>query len=262
MSIHERLQKFIDTTDGSIAKFLREVGLSKAFMQKMEVNPNSISSVSLLKIKNVYPDLNIEWLMTGRLPMLLSDEQNNVSHEWVCFDDYIEVKATGVEAAAGYGAYNGSHSICDDPPIYIPREMAKSGSGNYIRIKMIGNSMEPTLREGAILIVRMIYPCDYMSIRTNDVYVVATREDQTYVKRVVNELNGSGCLILMSDNPDRDTYPDIIVFATDVLSIWRVEYYISDNLENMHQDHSQDILFLRKEVAMIRQLMKNKKDGF
>lgn len=260
MSIHERIQEFIDTTGGSTAKFLRDVGLSKGFMQKMEINPNSISSFSLLKIKHVYPDLNIEWLMTGRPPMLLSDEKNNASHEWVCFDDYIEVKATNVEAAAGHGAYNESSSVCEDAPIYIPRDMVKGGSGNYIRIKMIGKSMEPTLREGAILIVRMIHPCDYVSIRTNDVYVVATREDHTYVKRIVNELSSSGYLILMSDNTDRDTYPDIIVFETEVLSVWRVEYYISDNLENLHQDHSQDILFLRKEVAMIRQLMKKNKD--
>jgi hypothetical protein len=70
-SIKDRLLKFIALNSTSLHQFEKKVGLSNGYMAKVE----SIGSPVIEKIAEVYPDLNIDWLFTGKGHMLRSQQK-------------------------------------------------------------------------------------------------------------------------------------------------------------------------------------------
>ena len=70
-SIKDRLLKFIELNSTSLHQFEKKVGLSNGYMAKVA----SIGSPVIEKIAEVYPDLNIDWLFTGKGHMLRSQQK-------------------------------------------------------------------------------------------------------------------------------------------------------------------------------------------
>lgn len=66
-SVKERLIKFLDFKKISKTKFGETIGVSPAYVTSMR---DSISREKIEKIKNHYPELDIEWLLTGEGEML------------------------------------------------------------------------------------------------------------------------------------------------------------------------------------------------
>ena len=66
-SVKERLIKFLDFKKISKTKFGVTIGVSPAYVTSMR---DSISREKIEKIKNHYPELDIEWLLTGEGEML------------------------------------------------------------------------------------------------------------------------------------------------------------------------------------------------
>lgn len=73
-NVKQRLISFLGEKRISKAEFGRKVGVSNAFVSSIK---NSISPETLQKIKDVYPDLNVEWLLTGEGSMILGDVSGN-----------------------------------------------------------------------------------------------------------------------------------------------------------------------------------------
>ena len=69
-NVKERLIFFLDSKRISKAEFGRQIGVSNAFVTSIK---NSISPEKLQKIKDSYPELNVEWLLTGEGAMLIGD---------------------------------------------------------------------------------------------------------------------------------------------------------------------------------------------
>ena len=79
-SVKERLIAYLSKNRITKSSFAREVGVSNAFISSIR---KSISPEVLQKIKEAFPDLNIEWLMTGEGSMLLGDvsgDNNAIGH--------------------------------------------------------------------------------------------------------------------------------------------------------------------------------------
>ncbi|MDR2584806.1 MAG: helix-turn-helix domain containing protein [Prevotellaceae bacterium] len=70
MTVKDRLKNFIKFKNLNNSVFCREVGVSSAFVSSMRVSiqPDKLESIALK-----YPELNIDWLLTGRGEMLLPD---------------------------------------------------------------------------------------------------------------------------------------------------------------------------------------------
>jgi len=68
----ERLVEYLAYLGIGQLKFETKAGLSRGFVNKVGDN---ITLKSLNKIEKAYPDLNIEWLKTGKEPMLLSQTE-------------------------------------------------------------------------------------------------------------------------------------------------------------------------------------------
>ena len=76
----ERILQFIEYKRLSKNKFYKETGLSNGILDKQ----GGISSDSLEKIYYVYPEINLDWLLTGKGEMLkkegvVQEAHNNIS---------------------------------------------------------------------------------------------------------------------------------------------------------------------------------------
>ncbi|TSP11459.1 S24 family peptidase [Cupriavidus campinensis] len=67
-----------------------------------------------------------------------------------------------------------------------------------------GQSMEPTIPDGAVLLVDTART----ELANNDVYVIRL-DSEILVKRLRKEIGGG--VLIVSDNPDKHKYPDILV---------------------------------------------------
>lgn len=65
--VQERLKRFIAEQGISMIQFEKECGLSNGAGAKISSN---VRKSTLDRISNGFPSLNIEWLMTGKEPML------------------------------------------------------------------------------------------------------------------------------------------------------------------------------------------------
>ena len=68
----ERILQFIDYKRFSKSKFYRETGLSNGILDKK----SGLTLDSIEKIYSKYPEINIEWLLTGKGEMLKTLAQN------------------------------------------------------------------------------------------------------------------------------------------------------------------------------------------
>ena len=65
-SVKQRLIEFIKKKNLRIANFERNIGMSEGYVHKLK----SLGADNLLKIKEEYPDINLNWLITGEEQML------------------------------------------------------------------------------------------------------------------------------------------------------------------------------------------------
>lgn len=74
MSVKQRLLEYIDYLKISNSEFCRSINVSTAFISSMRksMQPDKLESIALK-----YPDLNIDWLLTGVGEMLNKPNINN-----------------------------------------------------------------------------------------------------------------------------------------------------------------------------------------
>jgi len=78
--MHERILRIIRHYNLSISQFSKEIGLnSPATIQKIITYKRKASPKTSGKILNRFPDINYDWLITGRGDMLKSDIKNETS---------------------------------------------------------------------------------------------------------------------------------------------------------------------------------------
>ena len=80
MEIKDRISEFIQYKNITIAEFERNVSLANGYIKKFK---GSIGSDKLSNIISYYPDININWLITGEGSMLKSENSNMVAEPLV-----------------------------------------------------------------------------------------------------------------------------------------------------------------------------------
>nr|WP_321356915.1 hypothetical protein [uncultured Draconibacterium sp.] len=76
-SVRDRLLEFIEKKGLNPASFEKKVGLSNAYVKNIR---KSIGDKSITKIKNEFPDLNVDWLLTGNGDMIKSSTNNTINN--------------------------------------------------------------------------------------------------------------------------------------------------------------------------------------
>lgn len=75
----ERLKLFIENQGISISAFEQRISASDGMIRRAIKNNTDIQSKWLFEMSDNFPDLNLEWLITGKGSMLKSDSRNTVS---------------------------------------------------------------------------------------------------------------------------------------------------------------------------------------
>lgn len=147
-------------------------------------------------------------------------------------EDMVSIPILDISAAAGGGYYNDSYEEEVDC-IRLPENMLER-HGKYRCIRIKGESMSPTLQDSSYLIIRQLEPSEWTNIRDGYIYVVSDREGRTFVKRLKNRLERHGFITLMSDNLDKNNYPNFNLEKNELLSIHYAEWYLSAKMPDMN----------------------------
>ena len=165
----------------------------------------------------------------------------------------VSVPVVDIEAAAGGGAINSDY-FDEADVMRLPAYMLPRTSAKRLCISVSGESMEPTIYDGTRIVVRLLDRSEWARIRSGEVYVVTARDGNSYVKRLRNNLETSGRLILTSDNPNQRKYTPLPLMEDEISNIWTVELVISDIVPPSERDQIDD---LRDEMRELREWMLN-----
>lgn len=126
-----------------------------------------------------------------------------------------------IPAQAGYMQHVGDQSYLGELKAY---SLPGFENGVYRMFEVKGSSMEPTFHEGDWVVGSHVEEASH--IKNNQVYIIVTR-DGICIKRVVNEVDRRGVLIINSDNA---AFTPDVIFAEDVLEMWAFEMKMTNRV--------------------------------
>ena len=129
-----------------------------------------------------------------------------------------EIQLVPVKAAAGYLAGYADPEFLDELNTFTLPMLA---SGTYRAFEIVGDSMLPTA-SGSVIVGEKVD--DLEEVKSNQTYVVVSRNEGIVYKRVLKNNKSKSKLTLVSDNT---AYQPYNVNADDVLEVWKAQMIIS-----------------------------------
>lgn len=129
-----------------------------------------------------------------------------------------EITFVPVKAAAGYLAGYADPEYIDELNTFTLPMLA---AGNYRAFEIVGDSMLPT-PSGSIIIGEMTPSIE--DVKSNQTYIVVSRNEGIVYKRVMKNPKSKGKLTLVSDNA---AYQPYTVNANDVIELWKANMVIT-----------------------------------
>ena len=193
----ERLEQFITTIGHSTREFERAIGVSNGTVRHIT---GTISANLKEKISASFPQLNMDWILSGDGEMMKEDYRKKDSLPLVPLD-----------AVAGFnGIDEAGVRLADCPQYSIPD--FREAKADFL-IKVNGSSMYPNYVAGDILACRKIEEATF--IQWGKVYVIDSQQG-AMVKRLF-EIEGDGeCLLCKSDNAN---YPPFKLPKAEIRSL-------------------------------------------
>lgn len=222
--IRERILEYIDFKCISKYKFYKDTGLSNGFLDKK----GSIGSDKCEIISYHYPDLSIEWLITGKGSMLKSgfsggsvvlpatDSGLGVLMRRLKFADGVNLSDSGapfypLPVSAGNVVQLLNEQERPTGYINIPGVSCKA----YFPV--IGFSFEPLIRAGDIIGIDFLDSWD--RIDPDCLYLIIT-VDNRMIKRLLPDPNNSDKLICLSTN-----LKEFSILKGDIKAIHKVVFF-------------------------------------
>jgi len=202
MKAIDRIYEYIKNKGVSISHFEKKVGLSNGYLGKQKRRNADIGEGVMLKILENCPDINPEWLLTGKGSMLRDETNIIYQQEFIPAVKADKLRGKPIplvtqEAVAGFGGGDFSISEQDVKEYYVIPKF-KYHKVDFM-IEVYGNSMYPKYNSGDIIACTII--TDSKFIQWNKPHVIATRYQGILVKRIFPGLNDE-TLLLKSDNKD------------------------------------------------------------
>lgn len=167
----------------------------RAFAKKVGITPTSLKNYLQGQTPGVDKaiaiaaacNVSVQWLLLGIGPKYFDVQP-------VQSDDVVLIPKLDVRASAGNGSADVQEQVVDT--IAFPKTLVQSSVrfDNIRAVTAVGDSMEPTIASGDLLLVDTAYK----RIRAEAIYVLVV-DGETRVKRAQKRLNGS--ILISSDNP-------------------------------------------------------------
>lgn len=183
-SMLERIKTFIDYKGISVRKFEIALGMSNGTIHNAISKGSSLSSQWLTKMMEIFPELNPNWLVTGKGQMLVEQSRTPKNKT-----PYFNVDFSG-------GFVELYNDQTQNPTEYIQYKGLKEAQF-WCNIK--GHSMEPTICDGERIALKEMQPSD--PIHYGSIYAVVTADGLRTIKRIEKGSN-TNSLLLVADNKE------------------------------------------------------------
>lgn len=252
MTIKERLKKYCEYRHTTIGTFCRMTGISGSYFNQVKERV-SVDIQRRIKDSKMYPDLNLEWLNTGKGEMLLYQPQaaimtpyptNNITTGNVTGSGNNFVAGNNNATQPHIETVEAEEVKLESIPIVAPSVTAVRGTDiqEYVEqnadelehldlFKVIedpdfverisGMSMYPTLKPSDVVLIKILPD---KTIVDGKMYYLNTKNWPTMVRTVKVEGNK---LRLIAENPN---FGDIVIDRNDLIRIGRVVCMIRKTL--------------------------------
>lgn len=200
----DRLDKYMEYKGLNDNRITVEAGVSNGLIGKARKR-GSLSQDNISKILYAYPELDANWLLTGKGSMLNSNEDSPQESQ-----SAVGIPLIPIEAMGGFGA--GESQVMDyHAKRYIVPEFSELSVDFMIRVK--GSSMYPKYSSGDIVACRKLALDTFF--QWNKVYVLDTSQGPV-IKRIHKSAE-AGHITCVSENKE---YPPFdLNVAQDVYAI-------------------------------------------
>jgi len=193
-NIKERILLLAESVEVSKQEFFRKIDITYGNFTGDKKN-RPLNSDSIENILLIYPDTNPEWLLTGKGPMLKSEDKASLLNP-----DPHGIPLIPLEAMAGFG--EGDSTIMEyDTERYVVPEFSELNVDFMIRVK--GTSMVPKYNSGDIVACKKL-PLSDIFFQWNKVYVLSTIQG-ALIKRI-KKGQDSRHITLVSENEKYDPF--------------------------------------------------------
>lgn len=253
-TVASRISAFVDHCVGS------EHGRNKRFADKMGVTEFVVSNwvkrgagtSVIMKIKNVFPEVSVEWLLSGEGEMIKDSTEDEAPQKPYRAPQEVESVAQGsrtiqtlpiipIEAQAGIG----KGFLYDKDPSQDPEDvydafdtmevvLERAVSDRYKLFRVKGDSMDDDSKrsvcDGDIVLCREVYPEDWQYGLINTKYpnvVVVIEEEGILLKQLTKHVKRNDTIHLHSLN---SKYEDFAVNLKDVRAFFYVERIIDRSM--------------------------------
>ncbi len=252
MNVKERLKKFIASKGLGQKAFEIECGLSNGYVNNIR---RSVTIEKARQILERYPELNINWLMTGQGEMLKTQSTNTVvtgdvsgnGNQFVAGNNNVlQDKATDYTADPKAEDAEIIETLEAIPIVSIEqakepglnvKELVLSGSKDVKTISWVEfikklapfdaiyttytDRMSPLYVPGEFLFIKYLHPAEGETIMQG-VYLIDTKQHGSFLCRLRDNLNGS----LTASFDKCDSYAPITYKREDVTSIGEVAFSV------------------------------------
>ena len=213
-SVKERLIRYLAYKKMGQAKFEKSIGVSNGFVNNIR---SSIQPERLQKIAQLYPELNIAWLMVGDLGGKMLKESEQKPTPAAPSREEHSLPLIPFEAVAGPG-----DPVYEDERIEDYYTVSEFKDSDFL-IRVKGDSMTPRYTGGDLLACKKIPITEVYFFQWNRCYVLLTRSQGAMVKRI-QPSEKDGWIKCVSDNTK---YAPFDVPMEDIVSVALVNGSIS-----------------------------------
>lgn len=177
-------------------EFYKVSGVTRGILQQS----NGISEDNIARFLAYAPDVNIEWLITGKGDMLKNDNADCQRHIEPAHHvpENVQEGIPLIPLSAMAGAFTDDTSVME---YECERYVIPAFKGADFLIQVKGDSMQPTYYSGDLVACQRV-PLDDLFFQWNKTYVLDTKQGPL-IKRIMPGSDSSHVLIV-SDN---DSYP-------------------------------------------------------
>lgn len=175
MNFLDIVKKLCKENNISISKMEKDIGISKGASYKWNNSKPSLNTIN--KIAN-YFDVTVNYLVTGE-----KSEDTQSPHPYISILGRViaGVPVESVEDIIG--------------KIQINEKLARTG--NFYALEVKGNSMQPRLQEGDVVVVK-----EQSDVENGQIAIVCVNGDEYTIKKIKKSENG---ITLIPFNPAYDT---------------------------------------------------------
>ncbi len=251
--------------------FAESIGLGQERVRKSLMPGKQPTAEFFEAIFNQYPDLNPDWIFTGRGSMLHSKEETPAAYvrtepatkanqevvsgknlRVLCITNDSSgnenVEVVNTKAAASYiDNIQEPQFLSTLPKISLPGNQFRGGTFRAFEVK--GNSMEPTIQQGSWVIGQ--YVQDWLTLKDDYIYIVVM-QDAILIKRVLNRIDKRQGLVLKSDNRE---YENKNIDIDEVKELWLLKAEMRYDFKNPSKEMYLQLQHLMADVEDIKAKM-------